>query len=417
MNLKNYIASLEAVDFQKSELLFKELTAEIKAIRAKGKVTTKVVQNSRLSAIVLSHTNLLVTFKVEEADYLNAWVYPPSVDKNHPFYENAIRKYINTGKAINYIKKENGRVGYVDLQKSKVYGWFTEINCDVWTTSLAYSDEKVLAEELAAIYLHELGHVFTYFQMLANAATLNQALHSANAAYLGTKAGISRIEVLAEVEKQLDVKFDDKDALVDANYDVVSAIILSKHVEKSRSASGSSLYDTRAWEFMSDQFASRHGAGRYLVTGLDKLNRRYGDSAYLSGPTFYLMEIGKLLVFLYLNLGLVGLPLLFLFFSPFVNTYDDTAMRFTRIRNQITEALKDRNNTPERKKRLLEDLTAIDEVSKAAKDRYTFNQMFHLVVSNKARRFVQQRDIQNQLEQLMNNSLFENAARFDTINT
>ena len=169
------------------------------------------------------------------------------------------------------------------------------------------------------------------------------------------------------------------------------------------------MYDFNTWEYLSDQYASRNGAGRYLVTGLAKL---YDGSNHISfrGTAMYLaMEAIKILLICTIQL----MPLAFALISmdgAGDGTYDKPGARMKRVRDQIVENLKDKELSKDDFVRLKADLDAIDEVTKGINDRRQWLGVLWDAISPYSRKVYNQERIQQELESIAMNELFVKAA-------
>lgn len=413
-------ASLEAIDFQHGQLLFRELEEAFKKMRENDDYSDAAFKRAGVSKIIKKHTNILTTVK-EDSEFpgANAYVYPPQIDVNHPLVNDYWRHRGANRDGLRAIKLAGRAVeGEVDLKESRVSGAFTKIPIDIFLTRALLIDRRYTAAELAAILLHELGHVFTYFEFLPHAVTTNQVLQAVSAAVLATDDRKLKIQLITEGEKALGVKLEKREDLADAkNESTIQVVFLESVVNKSRSSTDSNYYDLSSWEFLSDQFATRHGAGRDLATALNKMQKSWHSPSHISTPTFLILECLKAVLvttalFSGFATGAALTVLIIGFATAGARDYDDPEARTKRIRNQLVEALKDRKLNKGVAERLLKDLEAIDAVMEQLNDKVTLVEFIWRNILPRNRRSVRQLKMQQELEQLASNALFEKAANF-----
>ena len=413
-------ASLEAINFQVKELMFKELVTAFEGVLSGGKFTTEALDKAGIARIVKTYTGLIILPVVNELDAgFGACVEFPQIDINHPLINNAYRHLKGNVDGVAAIRAAKGAIrGRVRLDVSRVEGIFAEIENKIVFSKGLFSSKKFSAGEIASITCHELGHVFTYFEFLALNISTNHVLAAASKAMMNTASNDERFVIMREVEESLRVKLNDKDSLAKANNaEVIQTVILSSVIERSRSELGSNIYDMRSWEALCDQFATRQGAGRDLATALDKIMRFYGHSSYMGTFSFTMLEVMKVTYFLFLALSGTGilLAVLIVLSNPMERIYDEPSERITRIRLQVVEALKDKAITNERRMALLNDLKIIDNVLPEINDRRSILELFWTEVVPYGRRQQEQKDTQQALEKLVSNELFVKASQFKTL--
>jgi hypothetical protein len=206
-------------------------------------------------------------------------------------------------------------------------------------------------------------------------------------------------------------KIDDMERIAEVkkHKDFYRTVFLTLAARESVNQLGFNLYDMRACEQAADQFASRHGMGRDLATALDKLHRWSGDRVYWNTFIHSVIWVFELLTFIPATIIYFGLPILIMS-SLNYNSYDPIPQRIEKFKHDIQSALKDRDIPKEERQRLLADLGIIDNVLSEMKD----NESFYSFLWNKVIPFgrTQRKEIvfNEQLERMMNNSLFGAAA-------
>lgn len=403
--------SIESIDFQAGQVLFQELAAAFKELRKESKKTLPDSAGVELlHEIVERHTGLNVRFSF---DVQGPAVQVPNVNKNHPLVVDQHRNLTNSGGGLALIQSAGGVArGAVNLKTSRVSGVFTKVP-HVIEFPIAYLlGTKFTDEELAAIVLHELGHIFTYYEYLGRALTTNQALAGLAQAWTNNMTLPERETVLLSVHKALNLGSDGVAKLAQSNNKaVVEAVVLSNVMRQSESELGSNIYDMTSWEYLSDQFAARHGAGRHLVTALDKVMNSIFTPSFRSTPVFMAIEAFKILATVSSLMTFNPFPLIGIMLAtmPGNDTYDKPEARFLRIRNQIIEASKAKDLPQSDRDRLAADLRTIDAITTHVNDRRDFFTVLWTTTSPKFRRQWKAEQLQKELEEIAANDLFNKA--------
>jgi hypothetical protein len=387
------------------------------------------LDNAAIPEIVRAHTGMDISFEIRDDAAPNACIIPPQVDKNHPFYQEWLRPFV-AHEGVTAIRSLGGsaRAG-VDRATGRVTGLYTKFKLQVYVTQGLLDSKLFTNGEVAAITMHELGHGYTYFEFLGNTFTANYVLACAVNDIVKTDDPREREVILVEAEKVLGVKAQNKDKLVaikkEAMAESLGIVYLSELAEKSRHELGCNLYDIRSWEQLSDQFATRHGAGRDLVTALDKIYRTYGHPSTFGNVGFLSMEALKLLsltatilVPIAIGAPVLAIPGIFHLFAitiicnPQEKVYDDPEDRVKTVRRQINEGLKQKDISAKQRKMLLDDLEIIEQVESGLNDRRNLNEFLWAKVFPWGKKSANQAAMMKELEELANNDMFVLAAKF-----
>lgn len=416
--------SMEAIQFQKSQAFFKELTLAFSDLKKKkaSDLRKDTDASGLLSKIIKNHTKLKVAFDI--TDYGPA-VEVPHLNKNHPLVHDAKRAWISSADGMRMIAEAGGAVkGSVNLASGQVSGVFTEMDNRLYFPANMIVGSKFTPEELAAILLHEVGHLMTYCEYMTRTVTTNQVLAGMAVALGNAGTPEEREAVLVSAKKALHLDIDTGELAKEKDNEVVTYVVISNVAKTTADEIGFNIYDLNTWEMLSDQYAARQGAGRYLVTGLEKLYRSAFNISFRSTPAYIAMEALKLT----LTIGMFVLPLpmgmiklvphliqiglmLISFDGMGDGTYDRPGMRLLRVRNQIVQEMKDKNVKGEYAQRLTEDLAAIDTVLKGVNDREQFYGKLWNLFSRDSRRRMSQEQLTRELETLASNDLFAASLR------
>lgn len=419
--------ALESIKFQ-SGIFFKEL-AELYRVCHESKLNESKLAASELvealSKCIKHHTGLNAFISVEDN---GPAVMIPFVHKNHPFIEEANREFFGSGDVYEAMKAAGGVLkGTVNLATSKVTGIFGEIESKIMMPYEWVSGKLgVTPEECAAVTLHEVGHLFTYYEYISRTTTTNQVLAALSRGYAKADSIDERGTLLISAKKALQLKQEGIDDLAkSANIEVVASVILTNLVEKSRTELGVNIYDLNSWEYLADEFAARHQAGRHLITGLNKLYIGSNHMSYRTNGQYLFMEALKIAVTIagIMSAPFIGgwslLPILYgygMFCADSdVIIYDEPEARARRVKQQLIECLKDKRLSKDDITRINEDIKMIDEILAVVKDKRQLIGILYDNISAKGRKARASVVLQQQLETIANNALFAKAAQFKAI--
>jgi hypothetical protein len=427
-------AALESIQFQKTDL-FNEIVSCIKELRKLDKVSNKAffdsIEIKQLSDVIMKHTGL--SFLLFDNDQGFA-VYIPILN-NHIFDRqvgikdfNKLVKEADYGDTIRRIMKAmntNLLEGGVSLKNSKVSGIFSKITCPLSLPRFMIHDKTYLDEELAACTLHEVGHLFTSFEYLSRTVRTNQAL-SLMQRVMDKSINFEDRKIVFTQAVQAEKLSMDQDAqklmLDGLPFDALTVLVINQQIEACKSELGASVYDEVSCEYLADQFVSRHGGGRYLVSMLDKLAARGG---YTQITNDYL-RVGMSTMVASAWVFLAGLPVVSLAMGIFTiligsgkwaiasskyemeHGYDNDYTRMNRIKHQMVQRLKEPECMPEEKKYILTYLEEVEPIIKKyegqnnpkIKDRIAF------FFSKKHKYDFEFKNLQKDLEEMGNNNLF-----------
>lgn len=418
MGDENLQVSVEAIDFQNEGLLFKELVVEIEKIRQSNNVTS-ALRKSELPDIIHRRTGITVKPQVSGTAQPNAYVIFPQVDRNNPVLIDFYREMTSNRDGLAAIKKGDGLMkGHIDRSKARVGGSFSELKIRLGLTAGLFNPHlNFSSEEIAAVILHELGHVFTYFEYLGSNITTNYVLQNVSRRLINTQETRRKYEIIKEGSEALGIKIEDPDALTRTNNEtVIQTVVLREYASKRYSELDSDGYDMTAWEMLSDQFATRHGAGRHLVIALDKIHRTSGNRGRLTTGQYLRGELVKIaMVLLTGPLALIIIPLALIFVDTNNDIYDKPKARIERVKRDMVNALKDDTIDNDARDGLVADIEAIDLVLSEMEDRRTFLQLFWSTLRTSGRHNYAQTTFQQELEMLANNDVFVKASKLKSL--
>ena len=433
--------STEAIDHQggRSKLAVELIEAftELNNLKRVGQID---LANAGISKIIKKHTNL--SCKVNITPEINAWIFPPSVSKNNPIFHDMLKYYAQNDEADRILERKDKYVGTIDLKKSRVTGDLAEVFAEIYIgQGLVSADSKWTPAEAVAVLMHELGHYFLALEMLIRTTRTNYYMESATRRLLRSETKEQRIRVLSEIENTYGEKISKKEKIAELkrDKDYYRTVILTVAVNESINQLDTNIYDLRGYEQMADQFASRHGLSVELATGLDKLHEYglfrdkwptffhcilwlieafalfavfsagFGTAALLVSGTASYFTIGlgvyTIILSLVTTYGLLST-------SNFM-IYDPTKARIEKIRHDLVDRLKDENINKEERERVLNGIKTIEAIEVGLKEQNSFNSFVwnNLIPAGRTERG--KIVFNEELERMLNNSLFVSAKLLD----
>lgn len=421
----SYRIGNEAIAYQHESSLHNQLAQLILEMRAVGTYTADIQNRTKVSDLILEATGIKVILNITATAVPNACVYIPDLDKNHPLLNNYMRGWRSNSDMHKVLNFTNGKfTGIVDKKNGKFLGDFSKMVIPVHVTTGLLADEYFTPGEVAAAIEHELGHIATYYERIIDLANANYAAVYVTERVLKTASDVDRIKLLTEFEKATTTELQDKETIVNSESgEAIYTHLITEAVKSRRNEEGDEVYSQRGFEFTSDQFVTRHGAGRDLATIIAKLdNRGFGSSSqsWITHVALQLLSFATHVVLGALVLWWRGIIPLILYvvvtinmFGPTIKIYDDPRERIDRIRNEMVGSLKEAPNR-EIREAIARDLAQVDKIAATLVDKPTWTEFLKNYLSSTTRNEKASREFQQNLEKLMNNDLFVAAATLET---
>lgn len=431
--------SMEAIDHQFNRDDIEELVKAVAKAR-ETRFTQSSVDLSGMAELIQRITKLKVIINVTQD--VNAAVIFPKALKNHPFYTEWMRVFEQTDgvdphKQELYLKKHGNFPFRVDLRTGYVEGAPTEYN-HVMNLGVGLFGKnntfRLTSEELAAIILHELGHLVTFYEWGYRQSCTNFLLAAVCETIFAEKDKDARLNFIYKVQEEtghlrgLEKTLSELD-----DVEKMRAIVYSSEQQRARSDLGENIYDIRSWEALADQYVTRMGKGKALASGLSRLDAAYSAETRSRWATFAsasLTVIGYLATtwFTGLIVGLtvafapVFLPLAVVNFiwvqfdfymtafssDPNAKKYDTDMKRIQVIRKELVSRLK---SAPDRetKKVVMDEIKMIDVILKDYRQELAMGRAVLSVVTPTGRKQYRQKKTQQLLEELANSELLVSA--------
>lgn len=411
---------VEAIAYQTTKF-YDELTELVEQFRKANVYTTQEAAKMGIPKLIEDYTGLSVRIDIESSWSPNAMIRIPDMDKNHPMLNNFYRGWFTNNDMHTISKMVNDKfTGVIDRKNSKVAGHFSKITAPLYLTTALLKSEKFSASEIAAIMLHELGHLYTFFERIIDLVSINYAAWSAAERIMKTEQDADRVVILTEFSNAVNADLIDKETMAKMDgKDVIFTHLVCETVKNRRNEEGDMVYSYRGYEFSSDQFAVRHGAGADLGSALDKVYRaQFLNPSYISWPTHVAIQsIGFLYQVLMASTGVAGglfVALFLLAARPMNKTYDDPRQRMERIKREMVGELK-LKLSDERRRQLVQDIEAIDTMMSNVNDKAEWLEAIWKYLIPAGRSNQAKMEFQQSLERLANNNLFFQAARLDNM--
>ena len=396
---------LESI-LRQDDAFFDALTEGVKKLKAKGDYTTTGIKKSFIAQIIKERTGLSIVFYIKKG--WSAHVYPPNLTANHVFD----RWHSGTSPVSNIIDVTKTKLsGSVDIANVRVTGVFSDIASELFIGSDLFEPDGLTDSEVAAIILHELGHVFTYFQFISTIAlgslviqqTVNNVFQSDN--YQTKKIQIQACEEVLGIESELAIEH-----WTDTSKENLEVIMVSRFYRALTSRSSTSYYDVRNCEQLADTFAAKHGAGLDLARANHKLNKQFNMYGNKNFFIHILRETSSLLSVIFsLNYSVNGI--LLTLNQP--KLYDDPKDRIEFIKFQLIDDLKHLPRGDNKTRgNIVASIKEIDKITKSIVSRRNIFTFIHETFSPFGKSAANQQKQQKQLEEMLYNDLYTNPPNY-----
>lgn len=411
--------STESLQFQSAKM-HEQLTEAIAELRKDGRYNTEALNAVNIPNIVSNFTGMNISFDVLSGGGYNAYIRLPMVDRNHPFVQDWFRdSAFQDDLGAQLIRALGGKaVGGIDPVTGRVSGLYTKIRGDVYMGMGLLKDKSFTDGELAAIIGHECGHLWTYFKYLGTLVYSAHVMGAVAKSMMGLDTHKARVDTLIEAEKVLGVDLNDKEkiaAMPNAKVRSLYAqsVMVSTYAIKSRSETGANVYEMRSCEQLADQFVVRFNGGKDLAIALDKMYRKYWSKSTMNTATYTFLECLKLILFLAATFMFpVSMAIYLMCSNPTRKIYDDPEARVKFIKQQMIDELKNKDLDSKRREQVLENIQAVETVEAGLDDKRSLLELFWTVIMPSGRSALTQEQSAKEIEALLSNDLYLNAAKF-----
>lgn len=314
------------------------------------------------------------------------------------------------------LSKIHNKKGFINTKLARVGGYLSEVKHYIIIDFKWAMDIGLTASELAAINLHELGHAFDGMEEHYRLETTNRAILDILVDLHENKPDSASYKFKKTFSKS---EFNSSHLDSEKERHDFCGELARQYIGEVKSQMPSAKYDETNFENMADSFATRFGMGKHLVSGLDKLMRRSGqtvDNTVVNRVIYYTIDVMMIAAMFLIvpTYGAIVFTVAMMYICNTSNeqlTYDKPIERYTRIRNTIVNSLKKIDLPKDVLKDLLEQLEYIDAV---IRNSVALTPSFTLAgdaVFLEARRDKYYIDLQRTIEDSLNNSLFVKSAQ------
>jgi hypothetical protein len=357
--MNKYLPSMEMIQYQKNSTFGRDLEVAITVLAGRGYgITQRDVDESKLSKIIKDNSGITVNF-VLVPDYAPIMAVDiPQFGSGNVLTNKWLKQYVGTRHSDALAANNNGIKGSVDLAKGKVSGDFSDHIVNIYIASYFFAGD-VKAACTAAALLHEIGHVFTIFELMDRIASTNQFLAAVVGEVLGTSDVKKKMQIVSDLNSKLKYGFNSVDELIAAKTDAeVAIVVLADEVVNCRSELGFNIYDQRAAEQLADQYVARLGYGKELadlMTILAPFHATHGLFARITVGMLAAMVMVALpplfVLIMYISVDLQG-----------ESVYDTPKRRIEVIRADVLRSIRySKGITLEMLKKTLADLDSINK--------------------------------------------------------
>lgn len=423
--------SFEAIDFQRDAMLLKELSMHIAALQGTQDTGERLDILKRMNATAKYHTGADFRLHLLADRSPNAFIFVPDSTGAAPMRPEAVKERLKKSGGI-ASEKEMFK-GTIDLRNGRVSGIYSEIPMDVFF-SVAFlvptpKGNMFAPEEIASVLIHEFGHGVMYLRYLGGTVISNIVVAEIVRLIQADADPVIVRDVIKVAEQKTGYKLKDL-GTIDKNTDplIIQQVVMAEMIERIRSDLGTKYYDARAFEFVADQFAARHGGAAYIVQALDRMYREcgYRPLEYSSSMVHFAAALADNIKVIFgvvgagftygiaaaLAVGAISVAAGIAIATVFTilgggDIYDDVPNRFKAMRRELIASSKDQNLTQAQRTQIIREIQMIDDVMSNIQEAKFgpgfFNGFFAGVFTGKTA----QMKFMRQLEELGNNRLFE----------
>lgn len=415
----------EAIHFQKSHKLPIELKAEIRKIRTGKRIKSSHIH--QLAILITKHTNIPMIGQTMNG--VVGFVSIPPYDNSHPLMthhgaeEQDVRENLMDLSAIADV---TGTIeSTIDLKRVRVLGALTKVPPHRLILGRGLFGGRFTDDEIIAIILHEVGHVFNYYLLLGRLTSSLYMVEGATRAIMGAANDDQRMKLILDLEELASINVPSKEELITTDDKAMRIALLGSVMTKTKEELGFNLYSASDFEQVSDAFAVRMGYGRPLASALakDSMGERstratifYNFACIVSFSM--ISGIGAGLLFgipvgvIVTNFNILRYTIFTFLNYDGIEIYDNPKDRNEKIRLELQGVLKDDTLDKDYRGEVLRDLKFIQSLDKGLPGAPYSKHIGEAII--KALPFHRHqkkfKEYQQELERLTNNGLFVAAA-------
>lgn len=328
---------LESILFQTDEKFKAAIRVEFQKIKDAENTSTKwAMKNTGLRKLLFKRFGLIIDVKLFTDE--NAYVPFSSmaISKSNPIHAVYQNPYAMDSEGKGVLRNKDYLDLKVDLANARVGGDLSKINHEIYMgTYIVGNKSDYSLDEGIAIFLHELGHIFTYYAALYASSSSNWLMNEFADVLNQTKETSQRIFLLKEAEKVVGLDKNTTEAIANMeDNDLIRVALYTSHMTTIRMDLGKNVHDIRGCEAMADDFSIRMGFGVALATGITRLSKKYsfGTTGTVIMNIITIASLINPIGILIFLLSIAG--------DSQTKMYDDPSDRINAIRNQLKESLR-----------------------------------------------------------------------------
>lgn len=329
------------------------------------------------------------------------------------------------------IKKLSRQPSIVDAKKGFISGGYADLIFDIIVDFKGLSKSlKMTASEIAAVIMHEIGHVFTWLHFNNKLVVINEALYNIHSAVKKADED-KRYAIVYQELKTIDGKISEKQVKDMVSGNVFNASMayydfITRNTEFSNLCVSlghrNNGYNS---ETVADQFAVRMGFGDSLFTALNKISKTTNGSL----ANFMIMTLMVDLFMVYLLLPLIILSPVLLAYTTAIaatislllnsimsiigdNTYKYDRERLQKVVNETIDSVKDVKDVAF-KKAVISNVKMMKSVINKLPDEHGAMSKFFMMISKNTRIEQAYSAQQDLLERIASNELFVKAVELE----
>lgn len=253
--------SFENIKHQFNSKMVKELLIEFDKLDAIEAITKEDYKGTRITEIVKEHMGINVTMQWSNGYDAYIKFSELSLGAKSPLLYDYYRVNPNKNGARIIRNKATSKIT-VNIVTGYITG-LEDVHHNIHVGGGFFYDPTIDSEMSLSVFLHELGHIWTYYLLMPHAIVTNFLAGEYSERFLEIESKEARMVFLKETEKELGMDILEKEKLSMSN-DArdVGLILFTSHVQKLKSITGLNPYDVRNAEALADQFVVRLGLGR-----------------------------------------------------------------------------------------------------------------------------------------------------------
>jgi hypothetical protein len=422
-------ASSEALLYRGESPLFHELKIVFKDVLAGDRTGLE-----RISSLIKQHTHMDVSVRVLDMPHADLYICWQSFNVNDVTRSEIFDNFIGQSLDVrDYAKLLQGGKGSVD-HRGAVSGIFTKIPAEITVTTKMLEPNYLTADELAAGFLHEIGHLYDYFDITGRVVATSFLIQQTQLQLQGVTDLAERHQIVDNSVKILQFEGIDTEALADPKEQgAIEYVFIRNTVKAIHADMGDHKLFGAETEFLADSYAVRSGAAKPLTSLLVKLARDGKDIQAVSRLRYVVTEACKF-GFFFVGVaatagGVIAGAAALTAYAGMISALtvassammDTSAWRNTPVERleavhaDLVNLLKDQTLPSDQKQNLLSDVQFVSGLREQLVERLPIMQYLWNSLSPGRRRNIKQITLQREITKLVHNHIFVKAAQLSSI--